>query len=500
MENREPKSLNLKILSGATWTVLQMVVSRLISFLVSLILARVLLPEHFGIVGMAVVFTGLFSAIGDLGLGAALIQFKEDLLKQIHLDTAFWLSLLFNTVVFILLAAVIAPLGVRFYDEQILRLVIPVMGMSILFSPFSLIHRILLTRELRFKALSIIAVYSALGAGTAAVALALSGAGVWSIVIQTVLASLLPIPVLWRTTRWTPRFRFSRQAFHEIFGFSLYDALQRTLSYLSRNVDTLLVGKMLGSELLGFYSFAYTLTDVFRQHLMSVLNKVMFPVYGQLQEDIRAVKRNYLRVVKYNTLLITPIMLLLIYFAGEVIPLFFGEKWLPAVVPVQAMAAASIIHAVGGTSDSVLKGLGRFKLNFRITAFRIFLVIFPVFFVCVYFWGILGAAAAVVVRKLFTRFIYQYHLRKVINVSEMELLRSVKSAFIGAFVTIPVYLLFELAGTASVWVLAAAGAAIGSTYLAAVWLLEKEELKWAAGRIAQLVQRNRESSDGDRTG
>jgi O-antigen/teichoic acid export membrane protein len=363
-----------------------------------------------------------------------------------------------------------------------------------------LIHRILLTRELRFKALSIIALYSALGSGIAAVLLALSGAGVWSIVLQTVLSSVLPIPVLWRTTRWTPRFRFSREAFNEIFGFSMYDALQRTLSYLSRNVDTLLVGKMLGSELLGFYSFAYTLTDVFRQHLMSVLNKVMFPVYGQLQEDIRAVKSSYLRVVKYNTLLITPIMLLLIYYAGEVVPLFFGEKWLPAVVPVQAMAAASIIHAIGGTSDSVLKGLGRFKLNFRITAIRIFLVIIPVFFVGVYFWGILGAAAAVVVRKLFTRFIYQYHLRKVINVTEMELLRSVKSAFIGAFVTIPVYFLFELAGDLNMWLLAAAGLSTGITYLVVVWLQEREELKWAAGRFLQLVRRNKQGTEGESAG
>jgi O-antigen/teichoic acid export membrane protein len=425
-KSSQKPSFGMKIMVGVGWNLTQLLAAQGTSFIVKLILARLLLPEHFGIVGMAVVFIGFFNAIGDLGLGAALIQFRQDRLQKIHLDTVFWISLFFNGILFLVIALAIAPFAAWFYDEPLLRLVIPVMGISVFLSPLSLVHRILLTRALRFKPLSLIAVTAAVVSGFFAIILALAGAGVWSIVFQSVLSALISLPLLWYATKWQPRLRYSKQAAKDVLGFGIYDALQRTSVYFSKNFDYLLVGKLLGAELLGIYTFAFLLTDTFRQQIMNALSKVMFPIYGRLQDDLVSIKRYYLEVIKFNTIFIMPFVVIFITLTQPLIYLLFGERWADSIFPIQAMAIASLIHAIGGTTDSVLKGIGRFDLNLKIFFLTTIIVDIPAYTVGTYFYGVNGIAVAIIISKFSSRVVYQYHIRKLINVSEVDIFHAVK--------------------------------------------------------------------------
>ena len=476
--------LQHEIISGIGWSFAQLLVSQGFGFMTKLILARLLLPEHFGIIGMAIVFTGLINTINDLGMAAALIQFKQERLRRIHYDTVFWLSILFSLGTFVLLIVAIGPFAAWFYGEPMLTLVISVIGISVCLNPLNLVHRVQLTRELNFKALGIISSIGSVVAGVGAIALALMGAGVWSIVAQSVIATLVSIPLMWRTTRWWPRFQFSKAALRDVVGFGVYDALVRMAVFFTKNIDYLLIGWLLGAELLGIYTLAFLLTDTFRQQLMGVLNKVMFPVYGRLQDDITSVKTYYLQVIKYNTLVITPIMLLLLAFADPIVPWFFGEEWRQAIFPAQAMAVASIIHAVGGTSSGVLKGIGRVDLDFKIYVFNAVFIVVPAFYIGIYFYGICGAAIAVVIQKLSSRLIYQYYIRKLAQVYEWDIIQAAKPSFFGGILFLLVVFLSNLFSNEQSWVSFLAIVFLaGISYSLAAFIFVKSELQMLAHAI-----------------
>jgi teichuronic acid exporter len=426
------------LFNGVFWNGMSLFVSKGLTFLIQLILANLLVPEHFGIIGMALVFTNLLMVLGEMGMASALIQRKENITKHIHYHTAFWSSLLLNVVLYVLTLVLVAPFAVWFYDEPVLFGVIAVLSINMLLRSFMLIPEVLLTKQLNFRTIGLITIVSSVIGGISGILFAFSGFGVWSLVLMTLITSLTGVPIYWVTVKWRPSLQFSVQALRDIFGKGAFDTLQRFFSALSQNLDYLLIGRILDAQLLGFYTLAFIITDVFRQQIMSVLNKVLFPIYGKMQEDRGRIKLYYLQVIKFNTLAVVGVMLPLMVLAEPFIHVAVGEDWSRAVFPLQALAVASIVHSIGGSTDSVLKGLGEFQLNFRLFMIKTFLVTAPALLIGTYFFGINGAAVAVIAQKLFTRLLYQFYMRKLIRVKESDILRTLFPSLIGAAVILPV--------------------------------------------------------------
>ncbi len=418
-------SLRQKILSGAGWNFFHLIAAQGIKFLVKLILARLLLPEHFGIVGMAVIITSLLEIFGDFGFTAALVQFSHKDLRKIHLDTAFWLSLLINGAIYSLLFFFITPLGAWFFQEPLLNSVIPVLGISICLSPLSLIHRVLLTRELRFKPLSLTESTASLASGIIAVLLALSDAGIWSLVLHTLLSTALAVPVFWFLVEWRPRFMFSREASKEILNFGVFFAAQRGLIFGTKYLDFIIIGKLVGAEALGAYTLAFLLTRKIRRHIISVLEKVMFPVYGRIKHEPARIKKYYLLTVKYYTLFIFPYLAILFFHAPVLVESLFGEIWLDAGLTVRLLCLAVAIEVTGGHPNSILKGMGMAKLGFKIYFLLTVFIALPGMTAGAYYFGLEGVAAVVVVYQFCARIIFHYYLKKIINVNLMNIFYAV---------------------------------------------------------------------------
>lgn len=431
--------MRAKIISGTLWSSFNLLVSRGLQFVVKLILARLLLPEHFGIVGMAVVFTSVISVLGEMGLSAALIRSRDDEISEKHFHTAFWASIAFNLLIYLIIALGLSPFAAWFYEEDILRLVLPVLGLSVLIMPFSLIPRIILTRSLNFKRLNLIQIIPTIISGAISITMALMGFGVWSIVVHGVAAAALTVPVYWLSVSWRPKPVFSKQALRQILGFGVYDTMQNTLVTLTKNIDYLIIGKIVGAAPLGFYTLAFTLTDTFRQQIMGVLNKVMFPIYGKVQTDIPKVKKYYLSVVRLNTAVTAGVMMVLFLYAEPIIHILFGERWLPAVFPIKMMAIASVIHAIGGTSASVLKALGYFNVQFKISLIIASLVIIPGHLIFTYYWGINGTAIVVLLSKIASRTFGQYYMRRYLGIRESDILKTLKPILLAIVIAILIY-------------------------------------------------------------
>lgn len=432
MSRAPATSLRDRVLHGAVWNLVATAARGGSGLAIKLILARLLLPEDFGLVGMATVFTGFVTTLNELGLGAALIQRRDEELDPIHLDVAFWTTLATGALSFLAMAFVVAPLAAEFYGEPRLEPLTAALSAPLLLQPFTLLYRIQLMRRLDFRALAVVESLSATVAGACAIALAAAGAGVWSMACQTILGSLVSIPLLRRASPWAPRARFSMEALREIAGFGVYVAGNNVFTFLTGNIDYLLIGKLLGSRALGAYSLAFVLVDTLRNRLIRVLDGVMYPAYSRMQDDRERLGRYYLRSIRYGAAAVFPLMTGLIVFAGEFVEHVLGAPWAEAATPLRILAVSAMVYCVGGTSASVLRGIGRPDLHFRIYVLKTLLITVPALVLGIRLGGVDGAAAGVVVHLTAARMIFQYYMRRLIGVTEREILRAVLPAAVGS--------------------------------------------------------------------
>jgi O-antigen/teichoic acid export membrane protein len=448
------------------------------------VLARIIAPTHFGLLGMATVFTGLVRILSEMGVASALIRRPESVLEDDFLDTAFWTSAIVSVALFVISSLALAPLVARFYGIPMLRGVVIVVSIPLLVRPVAVIHRVLLTRALRFKSLSVVDTVSTTAGSAVTIALAIAGIGVWSIALSGTLIAVTSLPLLAKEIKWSPRLRFSTPAFREVFSFGSFATASEAAVFMTKNVDYLLIGRLLGAEALGVYTLAFLLTDTFRATIMGILNKVMYPIYGKLQGDIATLGRYYLRVIRYNTLAIVPVMVVLLVLARPLLANAFGRQWLPAASAVQLLAVSVILHTIGGTSAAVLKSLGRAALEFRINLVTAAFVAVPSLWLGIHFWGITGAAGAAVVHTIVTRFLFQMYIRRLAHVSERMILQSAGPALTAGLVAGSVGIALErLTSEPSLLVTLALVAAISCVYSMVCAVLIREDLKLALGQV-----------------
>ena len=420
------KTLDKKIASGIGWTTISTLGNQGLRLLIKLVLARLLLPEDYGLIGMATVFIGFVDVISELGMGAALIQRKQQKLSSIHFNTAFWTSLGIAAAGYVIITLIVAPSAAWFYEKDILIKLIPVLAIPIVTNTFFLIPKIKLSRELNFKPQAIAEITSVVIAGIAAVILAWRGFGVWALAFNGIITSLTSILLYHIFYRWTPSLIFSKEAFQELFNFGGYVMLQRIFNYLTSNIDYILIGKLIGSSALGVYTLSFILTDTFRSQIMNMLNKVLFPAYSSIQDNVKKLGQYYLRIVKINGLLLIPIMTFYIVLARPIIVMGFGEEWENAVIPLQILSLGVIIHAISGTVTTVLKSLGHAKLIVKVNIINNLLIAVPAIAVGAHFYGINGAAIGILIFKITGLVIYQRYIYRYIHISFSKLIDQVK--------------------------------------------------------------------------
>ncbi|PTX10673.1 O-antigen/teichoic acid export membrane protein [Pontibacter mucosus] len=437
------KTLKGKVITGIIWNTVQLIVNRSFSFVIKLVLAKILFPEQFGLVGMAAVFTSFVQVFNDLGFGAALVQRKEEDLREEHYHTSFWTGITWSIALYILIALIVAPLAAEFYKEPVMEQIIPVLSLGVLASPINLVHRAQLTKQLDFRRLTYISNFSSIFSGILSLILAFSGFGVWALVFNSVATFVVAMPMYFKATRWKPKLIWQKEAFTEIFGFGVNTMGTQVFNNLISKFDYLIIGKLLSASALGVYTLAFTLTDTFRGQLMSVMNTVMYPIYGKKQDDVKSLTLYYLKVVEYNAIIIYPIMMVMMLFASPIISGFFGEKWLDAIIPVQILSVSVVFHLMVSSNTSLIRGMGKPGLEFKLQLFKSLVLYVPLIFLGTKLYGTVGAAMAILINKVLSVFIAQYYLKKLLNISFSRLLIAIKPSSFGLILGLGVgYLLY----------------------------------------------------------
>ncbi|AYL95258.1 lipopolysaccharide biosynthesis protein [Mucilaginibacter celer] len=472
---RTPESTDKKLVaSGIFWNLIQLVINQSFNFILKLVLAKLLFPSEFGVVGMATVFTGFVQVLNDLGIGAALVQRKDTQLSKAHYHTAFWTGVAWSIVLYLIMSFGIAPLASWFYNKPVLQSIIPVLSIGILFSPVNLVHRAQLTRQMNFKKLAFIDNTSNITVGIIAVIMAFRGAGVWALVFNVVGNVFFEMPMFFKATGWKPMFIFQKQAFKDVFGFGAYTTGSNILNYLYNNLDYLLIGKLLGATPLGVYTLAFVLTDTFRGRLMAVINNVMYPIYGKKQDDIVSLKRYYLKVVLFNCLFVFPVMIFFVAEGGPFVVSVFGTKWQGTVMPLQILSVSVMFHILVSGNTSLIRGLGKpgLEMKQQILKAAIFL---PSLAVGIYFYGIAGAAWAILLNKVIVVIVAQYTFKYLIpvKITISEFFNEIKPPLAASALSLTVAIVFNTLGVNYI----ITGITISLIYCAVIYLMIGNMLK-----------------------
>ncbi|QNL51595.1 lipopolysaccharide biosynthesis protein [Olivibacter sp. SDN3] len=463
-----------KILSGVFWSSLQVIINQIFSFLVRLILAKLLFPEQFGVVGMATVIIGFVQVINDLGIGASLVQKRDADLREEHYHTAFWTGVLWAIFLYLLMAIVASGLVANFYDQPILKQLTPFLSLGILSSPVNLVHKARLTKAMEFKKMALIENTSSIVSGILSIMLAWLGFGIWSLAFNSVATIILAIPLYFRATAWKPQLIWSRDAFNEVFGFGIYTTGTNIVNYLMSNFDYLVIGKLVSAKALGAYAFAFVLTDTFRGRLMTIINKVMYPVYGKLQDDPGALKKYYLKTVNYNSLLIFPIMAFMVSLGDLFIIHIFGNKWSEAIDPLAILSLSVMIHMMVNSNTALIRGMGRPQLELILQIVKM-VIFLPTLYIGIRYNGIVGAAWAVVINKVIAVIIAQYTFNRLlhIKISTLTFLTAVKNPWIASIIAYSSLYVIRTYTNFNFWVLSVLFFIV---YVVSIWLLMGTEL------------------------
>jgi PST family polysaccharide transporter len=394
------ESLRERVIIGIGWTTLNRISQQGLKFAISVLLARLLTPEAFGLVGMIVVFTGFASLFADAGFGAALVQREE--IEERHLSSVFWLQAGLGILLTLMLAA-IAPLVAQFYGEPVLEVLTMFVAIQFTIESLGTVQTALFRRKMDFKKITIVKLVATVVSGGVAIVLALLDYGVWSLVWQTVLNTTADVAAVWILSSWYPQFLFRRSAIRELLSYSGNLLGFNAINYWTRNSDDLLIGRYVGSAGLGIYNRAYETMMLPIYLIRGIIGEVMFPTLSRLQKDVDHVRRVYLRATRTIGFISIPMMCGLMVVAESFVLALFGPKW-EAVVPVlRVLCLIGIKQPVSSTTGWIFKSQGRtdqmFYWNLVVSTATVLSFIVGVQ------WGVLGVAIAFTIRG----YLLHYH-------------------------------------------------------------------------------------------
>lgn len=477
--------LRSSVIAGVLWSFLEQLLRRGISIIVTLLLARFLVPEDFGLLAMMTVFIAIATALMDSGIQQAVIRKLEP--DEAYFSTAFYTNLALGALAYTLLF-VTAPFIASFYEELRLTLLIRVAGVVVLINAFQVIQVAMLSRDLNFKMQMKASVPAAVISGILAVVLAYMGFGVWALIAQTVLSALLIVLIYWWVQPWRPKAIFDLASLKEMYSFGYKLFLSGLLDTVSRNIYVLVIAKVFSAGVAGLYFFAERIKDLVISQLVSSVQKVTYPALSSLQDDNVKLKEGYRNVMQVTTFMLFPAMLMLAALAQPLFELFFPERWLPAVPYLQLMCIVGVLYPVHSINLNILKVKGRSDLFLGLEVFKK-ITLFVVLFIS-YRYGVIGILIGRGVQSLVSYAPNSYFSKQLIGYSVREQVQDIlPSLGVAAAVSLTIYFVQHLLVMPPFMSLLVYG-----TMGLVVYLLLAKVFKLSAYLLAEKMIRKRHSS------
>ena len=493
LSNSKPTSdLAQKTLRGAFWSYLSFVAGKGLSFLSTIILARLLLPQEFGLLGYCLIVIQYVDILNSAGIAAALIARREKV--QEAANAAFIANIIFGVLCFSITWFIAEPVSVFFRAPEIVPL-FRVLGLSLPFTGLGIVPDAMLQREMKFRTLLISDATRNLMKGAVSIGLAVLGFGVWSLVLGQVLGVLTGSVLSWILAGWRPTWRFHPEATRAVAFFGFHIILLETAGAFRNNVDYLLVGRILGAASLGLYTMAYRIPELLIRSLNHVLGNVSLAALAITQSDEARMKKFYFGYLRFIATFTFPVSAGLAFIAPVFIPIFLSEKWMPAVVPTALISVALCITGLGYVPGILYKAISRPDILNKLAILKMPIAVGILWYATR--WDIVGVAAAQIVIAVISVSMDLLVANRVMNYSTGDLFSAVSPAFTSTLCMTAVLLLIRVLIPDAGWmqlILMVLGGVL--TYCAAIWLISPATVSQGIAAIRSTMARKETAIGG----
>lgn len=431
----EQQSLKTKTVKGVGWSAAETFLARGVSFVVGLVLARILSPDEYGLIGIVMIFVTVIEGFVDSGFSSSLVRKIEA--NDDDYNTMFLTNMVISVVMFALLYFS-APSIATFFERQELTALIRVMGLLIIFQALSIVQNTILTRKIDFKTKTKAAVLAAVVSGIIGIMMAFMGFGVWSLVGQQLSRQILNTVCLWFYNRWWPQFGFSRESFRYMWGFGWKIMVSGLLDRLWKQLNQAVVGKFYSPELLGQYTRSSEYATIFSSNISAVVQRVSYPVLSQVQEDKLRMVAAYRKVIKTTMFVTSIIMISMAAVSEPLIYCLIGPKWHQAALFLPFICFPMSVWPLHALNLNMLQVQGRSDVYLIVEILKKIIAIGPIclgIFVGIY-WMLIGG----IVTDIIAFFLNSYYSGKNLGYSSWMQIKDVAPSYALAFiVAISVY-------------------------------------------------------------
>ncbi|MBU3957234.1 lipopolysaccharide biosynthesis protein [Patescibacteria group bacterium] len=389
-------SLKQKAFKGGFWVFTTRIVSRAFSFLRLIILARLLAPDDFGLMGIALLSMATLETFSETGFQQALIQKKEKI--EDYLNSA-WAALVLRGVFLFTFLYLIAPYAATFFGTPLAIPIIRVISLSLLVQAFTNIGIVYFRKDLEFNRQFFYELSGVLADFLVAVTAALILRNTWALVFGFLAGSLARLITSYFLHPWRPRFVLDIKKTAELFNFGRWVFGSSILIFLVTHGDDIFVGRFFGVTALGFYQMAYKISNLPATEISHVISQVTFPTYSKLQDNLAQLRKAFLRVFQGVFFLSILVSGLIFIFAYPFTKIFLGEKWLPLVSILRILALAGLLESIASTTGSVFYALGKPEIETRWQVIRLLVLVIFIYWLAMR-WGVVGVATAVLISNL----------------------------------------------------------------------------------------------------
>lgn len=418
------ESLKNKTVKGVAWSAVDNVAQHAITFIVSIVLARLLSPDDYGLIGIIAIFTAVCNTIINAGFTTALIR-KKDATDDDY-NTVFIVNLTMSIVLYCTIF-MCAPLIASFFHREELTSLTRVASLALIIGALALVQQTRLTKRIDFKSQTKITLVASISSGIVGISMALTGFGVWALVAQQLARILLKTILLWKVNKWIPHFCFSTNSFRELFGFGWKMMLSGLLDTVWKESFQVVVGKFYSPATLGQYTRANQFPQLLSNNLTSVIQRVTYPVLSNIQDDKERMKRAYQKMIK-TTMFISAVSLLFLGAVSE--PLIYcliGPKWHEAAIYLPLICLPASAYPLHAINLNMLKVQGRSDLFLGLEILKKIIAIGPLFIGA--FIGIIPMLYTYLLTSFISYLLNSYYSGKLLNYSSWMQMKDVAPSY-----------------------------------------------------------------------
>ena len=408
--------LKNKAIKGVIWSFIEQFSGQIIQFVISIILARILLPSDYGLIGMLAFFMAISQVFIDGGFGSALIQKKNR--NENDLSTVFYINIGMSLACYIILF-LCAPLISDFYSQPQLVPIIRIYSLTLVIGSISGINNTLLVINVDFKTKSKVSILSSVISGIIGIGFAYLGYGVWALIIQAISSSIISVILNFYFVRWYPKLIFSKVSFKALFSYGSKLLISSIIASAYTNIYSLVIGKQFSPAILGYYSRAQGFTTLVSNNINSIISRVSFPILSNIQDDDTILKNVYYKYIQMSSFVIFPCVLLLCGIAKPLVLILLTDKWTPVISLLHIICFSYLWNGIIDINLNLLKVKGRTDLVLRLEIIKKVIAV-SILVISILFDNIYAICLGSVIYGFIALYLNTIYTKKLLNFSFLQ--------------------------------------------------------------------------------